>query len=72
MDRFLIAPCPDAKSPAGVWRVGSALDLRIEAQKDLAALKDQPVIPPSEKMFYPAPEGLRWREQKLFTGRYDI
>ena len=65
MDRFLIAPCPDSKHLAGVWRVGSGLDSRIEGQKDLVALKDQRVIPPSEEKFYPALESLRWREQHL-------
>ena len=65
MNRFLIAPCPDPKHSAGVWRVGSGLDSRIEGQKDLVALKDQRVIPPSEEKFYPALESLRWREQHL-------
>ena len=65
MDRFLIAPCPDAKHGAGVWRVGSSLDARIEGQKDLVALANQPVIPPAEEKFYPAIESLRWREKHL-------
>ena len=65
MDRLLIAHCPDSKHGAGVWRVGSALDSRIEGQKDLAALANQPVIPPSEEKFYPAIESLRWRENHL-------
>src|ERR1039458_127338 len=65
MDRFLIAPCPDSKHPAGTWRVELSMDARIEGQKDLVALADQPVIPPSEEKFYPAIESLRWREQHL-------
>jgi putative restriction endonuclease len=65
MDRYLIAPCPDSKHRAGIWRVGSGLDARIEGQKDLVALANQPVIPPSEEKFYPAIESLRWREQRL-------
>ena len=65
MDRFLIAPCPDAKRRAGVWRVGAGLDARIEGQKDLVALTNQPIIPPREEKFYPAIESLRWREQHL-------
>lgn len=65
MDRFLIAPCPDARSKAGVWRVGPALDSRIDGQRDLVALDRRPVIPPSEAKFCPAPEGLRWREERL-------
>jgi putative restriction endonuclease len=67
MDRFLIAPCPDPAHRAGIWRVGSALDPRIEGQKDLVALTNQPVIPPGEEKFYPALESLRWREQHLTT-----
>jgi putative restriction endonuclease len=67
MDRFLIAPCPDSNRAAGVWRVGSGLDPRIEGQKDLVALSNQPVIPPSEEKFYPALESLRWREQHINT-----
>ena len=54
MDRFLIAPCPDTKHPAGIWRVGPALDSRIEGQKALVALDGQRVIPPVEEMFCPA------------------
>ncbi len=69
MDRFLIAPCPDAKHVAGVWRVGRGLDARIEGQKDLVALANQPVIPPLEDKFCPAIESLRWREQHL-TAKY--
>lgn len=68
MDRHLIAPCPDSKRRAGVWRVnGERLDDRIEGQRDLVALANRPVIPPSEEKFYPATESLRWREQHLVT-----
>jgi len=68
MDRHLIAPCPDAKRRAGVWRVnGERLDDRIEGQRDLVGLAGKPVIPPSEEKFYPAIESLRWREEHLVT-----
>ena len=67
MDRFLIAPCPDPKHHAGIWRVGPALDSRIEGQKALVALDGQRVIAPSEEKFYPAIESLRWREKHLTT-----
>jgi putative restriction endonuclease len=68
MDRHLIAPCPDRKRRAGIWRVnGERLDERIEGQRDLVALADKPVIPPSEEKFYPALESLRWREEHLVT-----
>ena len=67
MDRFLIAPCPDSKHLAGVWRVGPALDSRIEGQKALVALDGQRVIAPSEEKFYPAIESLRWREKQLIA-----
>lgn len=69
MDRFLIAPCPDPKHTAGIWRVGPRLDARIEGQKDLVALANQPVIPPTEEKFCPAIESLRWREKHL-NARY--
>jgi hypothetical protein len=65
MDRNLIAPCAHAKHPAGVWRVHSRLDNRIEGEKDLMALADRPVIPPREEKFFPAFEGLEWRCQQL-------
>lgn len=65
MDRFLIAPCPNAARRGGVWRVGHSLDARIEGQKDLVALANQPVISPSEEKFYPALESLRWRQRQL-------
>jgi hypothetical protein len=66
MDRHLIAPCPDVKRRAGVWRVnGERLDERIEGQRDLVVLSGKPVIPPTEAKFYPAIESLQWREQHL-------
>ncbi|MBM3854611.1 MAG: hypothetical protein FJ399_15920, partial [Verrucomicrobia bacterium] len=68
MDRYLIAPCPDTKERQGVWRVSRRLDDRLQGQRDLAALAGRPVIPPGEEKFYPAPEALRWREEKLATG----
>ncbi len=67
MDRFLIAPCPDPQHRAGIWRVGPALDSRIEGQKALVALDGQRVIPPVEEKFYPAIESLRWRQEHLTT-----
>jgi putative restriction endonuclease len=70
MDQYLIAPCPDAKEPAGVWNVNSRwrrLDERIEGQRELIALAGKPVIPPREEKFYPALESLRWREDHLVT-----
>jgi putative restriction endonuclease len=65
MDRFLIAPCPHTDHRAGIWRIGQGLDSRIEGQKELIAMANQPIIPPSEEKFYPAIENLRWREQHL-------
>lgn len=70
MDRYLIAPCPDAQRPAGVWRVdGGRLDDRIEGQRELVALAGKPVIPPREEKFFPAIESLRWREERLASIR---
>jgi putative restriction endonuclease len=65
MDRFLIAPCPDNRHSAGIWRVHPRLDDRIEGQKDLLALSDRPVIPPSEEKFLPAADSLKWRAERL-------
>ncbi len=69
MDRFLIAPCPDSKHRAGIWRIGQSLDARIEGRNDLVTLANQPVIPPTEQRFCPAPESLRWRETH-FNAKY--
>lgn len=68
MDRHLIAPCPDVKERQGVWRVSRRLDDRLEGHRELFEFKDRPVIAPREKKFYPAPEALRWREEKLAVG----
>lgn len=70
MDRLLIAPCPDGKRPAGVWRINQTrLDKRIEGQRDLVALDGQGVIAPSEEKYYPDLLSLRWREESL-SGKY--
>jgi hypothetical protein len=65
MDRFLIAPCPDRNHRAGVWKIAPYLEPRIAGHTDLAALAGQPIIPPSDKEFYPAFASLRWREERL-------
>jgi putative restriction endonuclease len=66
MDSFLIAPCPDSRSRAGIWRINERrLDDRIDGQRDLMALDGKPVLPPRETMYLPAPEALRWREDHL-------
>ncbi|HOX02134.1 MAG TPA: HNH endonuclease [Candidatus Paceibacterota bacterium] len=67
MDRHLIAPCPDDRHRGGVWRVNRQLDDRLHGQRDLILLSGRPVIPPHDKEFYPAEEGLRWREEHLTT-----
>lgn len=68
MDHFLIAPVPDDKTRAGIWRVNEArLDERIEGQRELAAIAGKSVIRPREEQFYPALESLRWREEHLVT-----
>jgi len=69
MDRFLIAPCPDKRYGAGVWRVNSLLDDRGDDQKELLELSNRPVIKPLEEKFYPAADNLKWREEKL-AGKY--
>lgn len=65
MDRFLIAPCPDKQHRAGIWRVSSRLDNRIEGQKELLSLENRAVIPPGEEKFLPSHESLAWREKHL-------
>ena len=68
MDQHLIAPVPDSKKRAGIWRVNEErLDDRIEGQRDLVAIAGKSVIPPGEEKFYPALESLRWREEHLVT-----
>jgi putative restriction endonuclease len=66
MDHHLIAPCPDKTNRAGIWQVKeSRLDDRVEGQRELLGLGGKPVIEPREAKFFPAPEGLRWREAQL-------
>jgi putative restriction endonuclease len=65
MDRFLIAPCPDPKYPAGVWKVGERLDERVDDQKELLELENKKVLGPSEQKFNPAFASLKWREDQL-------
>ena len=66
MDRHLIAPCPDTKQRAGVWRINTArLDDRIEGQRELIGLNGKGVIAPAEEKFFPAAESLRWRAEHL-------
>jgi putative restriction endonuclease len=68
MDRHLIAPVPDSKKRAGIWRVNETrLDDRIEGQRELVSIAGKTVIPPAEDKFYPALESLRWREEHLVT-----
>jgi putative restriction endonuclease len=67
MDQHLIAPCPDPRHRAGVWRVHARLDDRIEGQKDLMSLSGRPLLPPREEKFYPVPDGLKWRCEHLTT-----
>jgi putative restriction endonuclease len=71
IDRLLIAPCPDEKRVAGIWRINrTRLDKRIEGQRDLVALDGEPVIAPSEEKFYPALESLRWRAGRLSDSNF--
>ena len=65
MESFLLAPCPDSASKAGVWRVRDDLDTNLEGHGDLAALANRPVGVPNEEKFLPAREALKWREEHL-------
>lgn len=67
MDRYLIAPCPDRKHPEGIWKVSPRLESRRSGERDLLELSGRPVLRPEEEKFYPAREGLSWREEHLMT-----
>jgi len=67
MDEFLIAPCPDRVYSAGIWRISQRLDERRDSRKDLISLLGKPVLEPAEKIFFPAQESLRWREEHLIV-----
>ena len=68
MDRHLIAPVPDIKRRAGIWRVNETrLDDRIDGQRDLIGIAGKPVSPPVEEKFYPALESLQGRAEHLLA-----
>jgi putative restriction endonuclease len=64
MDRFLIAPSP---LPERAWRVSSALDDRVEGQRDLLDLHNRKILLPREARFHPLDESLAWRIGRLLT-----
>jgi putative restriction endonuclease len=68
MDRHLIAPVPDGRKRAGIWRVNEErLEERIKDHQELVTMRGKPVIYQGEEKFYPALESLRWREEHLVT-----
>lgn len=65
MDNLLLAPCPDKAYPWGIWKVSVTLDDRIRDNEFSVAYRNRPLIPPSERKFFPAKEALEWREACL-------
>jgi putative restriction endonuclease len=61
MDRFLIAPGPEAK-----WRISSRLIAhRSEGERQLTEISGRPVLPPTELAYRPSEAALRWRCERL-------
>ena len=61
MDRQLLAPGPDAR-----WHVSRRVEpRRSRGEEELFRLDGQPLIPPVEIAYAPAPEALRWRMERL-------
>ncbi len=54
-------PGPDAR-----WHVSRRVEpRRSRGEEDLFRLDGQPLIPPAESAYAPAPEALRWRLERL-------
>lgn len=61
MDRQLLAPGPDSR-----WHVSRRVEpRRSRGEEELFRLDGQPLIPPEESAYAPAPEALRWRLERL-------
>lgn len=64
MDRQLLAPGPDSR-----WHVSRRVEpRRSRGEEELFRLDGQPLIPPEEIAYAPAPEALRWRLERLVGG----
>lgn len=65
MDRQLLAPGPDSR-----WHVSRRVEpRRSRGEEELFRLDGQPLIPPEEIAYAPAPEALRWRLERLAGGQ---
>ena len=64
MDRLLLAPGPDSR-----WHVSRRVEpRRSRGEEELFRLDGQPLSPPGEIAYAPAPEALRWRLERLVGG----
>ncbi|MGD1030388.1 MAG: HNH endonuclease [Opitutaceae bacterium] len=63
LDQYLIAP-----NPEGIWQVSRLLDSRRSpGERELAELRDKPLLTPTDSAYAPLPEGLRWRYAHLLA-----
>jgi len=63
LDQHLIAPNAQA-----IWQVSRLLDSRrSQGEKELAELRDKPLLTPTDSAYAPLPEGLQWRYARLLT-----
>ena len=63
LDQHLIAP-----NPEGMWQVSRLLDSRRSpGEKELAELRDKPLLTPTDSAYAPLPEGLQWRYERLLA-----
>ena len=66
MDRFLIVPTPDLKSPR--WKTSPLLDARRSpGEKMLLEFDNHEVLRPHDEAFRPALASLQWRFDRLLT-----
>jgi putative restriction endonuclease len=63
LDQHLIAPDPD-----GIWQISRLLDSRRSlGERELAGLRDKPLLTPIDSAYAPLPEGLQWRYAHLLA-----
>jgi putative restriction endonuclease len=63
LDQHLISPDPE-----GIWQVSRLIDSRRSpGEKELAELRDKPLLMPIDSAYAPLPEGLQWRHARLLA-----
>jgi putative restriction endonuclease len=60
LDRNILSPGPDLK-----WHVSKILDKRNRDYHELLELDKKPIILPMDRKYYPRPDALEWRINKL-------